>query len=172
MAKANVLIKNYDPNRELQFEEEKEKILSVISDKLIQIEHIGSTSVKGLGAKPIIDMMIGVDKLDDFVGLIGPLSKVDYEYVPKPEFLDRRFFRKGEWGKGTCHLHICEYKSNEWVEKLLFRDFLRENPKIADEYLNLKKILAKEYKFDRQAYTRKKEPFIREVIKCAKNKFY
>ncbi|QKE75893.1 GrpB family protein [Arthrobacter citreus] len=166
------MLKNYDPNWELQFEEEKGKILSVISDKLIQIEHIGSTSVKGLGAKPIIDIMIGIDQLDDVDELIKPLSSVDYEYVPKPELTDRIFFRKGERGQGTCHLHICEYKSNEWIEKLLFRDYLRENPKIAEEYLNLKKNLAKEFQFDRQTYTKNKEPFIREVNKCAKSKLF
>ncbi|WP_129689832.1 GrpB family protein [Gottfriedia acidiceleris] len=172
MTKANVLIKNYDPNWELQFEEEKEKILSALPKKIIHIEHIGSTSIKGLGAKPIIDIMIGVTKLEDFEELIQPLSTFDFEYVSKPELTDRRFFRKGLWGQGTCHLHICKHKSKEWIEKLLFRDYLRENPKIAEDYLNLKKSLANEYQYDRQTYTKKKEPFIREVIKCAGNKFY
>ncbi|WP_088012387.1 GrpB family protein [Gottfriedia acidiceleris] len=172
MTRTNVLIKNYDPNWELQFEEEKGKILSVIPKKIIQIEHIGCTSIKGLGAKPIIDMMIGVTKLEDFEELIQPLSTIDFEYVSKPELTDRRFFRKELWGHGTCHLHICEHKSKEWIEKLLFRDYLRENPKVAKNYLNLKKNLAKEYQYDCQTYTKKKEPFIREDIKCAKNKFY
>ncbi|PEL08143.1 GrpB family protein [Bacillus sp. AFS017336] len=172
MTSPNVILKNYDPNWELQFEEEKRKVLSVLSGQQIQIEHIGSTSVKGLGAKPIIDIMIGIDQLDEVDALIKPLSTVDYEYVPKPELTDRRFLRKGEWGQGTVHLHICEFKSNEWIEKLLFRDYLRENPKIAEEYMNLKKNLAKEFQFDRQTYTKKKEPFIREVITCAKSKFY
>lgn len=172
MTRANVLIKNYDPNWELQFEEEKGKILSAIPQKIIQIEHIGSTSIKGLGAKPIIDIMIGVTKLEDFEELIQPLSTIDFEYVPKPELTDRRFFRKGLWGQGTCHLHICEHTSKEWIEKLLFRDYLRENPKIAEDYLNLKKSLAKEYQYDRQTYTKKKEPFIREVIKRARNEIY
>lgn len=172
MTRANVLIKNYDPNWELQFEEEKGKILSAIPQKIIQIEHIGSTSIKGLGAKPIIDIMIGVTKLEDFEELIQPLSTIDFEYVPKPELTDRRFFRKGLWGQGTCHLHICEHTSKEWIEKLLFRDYLRENPKIAEDYLNLKKSLAKEYQYDRQTYIKKKEPFIREVIKRARNEIY
>jgi GrpB-like predicted nucleotidyltransferase (UPF0157 family) len=97
VTKANVLIKNYDPIWELQFEEEKGKILSAIPKKIIHIEHIGSTSIKGLGAKPIIDIMIGVTKLEDFEELIQPLSTIDFEYVPKPELTDRRFFRKGLW---------------------------------------------------------------------------
>ncbi|MFJ7698463.1 GrpB family protein [Lysinibacillus fusiformis] len=53
---------------------------------------------------------------------------MEFEYVHKPEFKDRRFFRKGLWGQGTCHLHICEINSSEWIEKILFRDYLRLHP--------------------------------------------
>lgn len=60
-------------------------------------------------------------------------------HVPKAELKDRRFFRKGLWGQGTCHLHMCEFNSNEWIEKLLFRDYLRLHPDAAEEYALLKK---------------------------------
>ena len=84
MAGPVVILNHYDPNWEKQFEEEKRRILSVTPNKKIQIEHIGSTSIKGLGAKPIIDMMIGLPKLEDFEELIFPLSTIDFEYVIKP----------------------------------------------------------------------------------------
>jgi GrpB-like predicted nucleotidyltransferase (UPF0157 family) len=77
--------------------------------------------------------------LDEVSHFVSCLSEIDYEYVPKPEFKDRRFFRKGIWGQGTCHLHICEFNSREWIEKLVFRDYLRLHPQAAEEYASLKK---------------------------------
>ncbi|MFJ3387036.1 MULTISPECIES: GrpB family protein [unclassified Lysinibacillus] len=101
------------------------------------IEHIGSTSIKGLEAKPIIDIILSVQDLDEVSNFVIPLSEIEYEYVHKPEFKDRRFFRKGLWGQGTCHLHICEINSSEWIEKLLFRDYLRLHPHDASLKKNL-----------------------------------
>lgn len=163
-----VNLKNYDPNWANQFEIEKNNILSVISNKIIAIEHIGSTSIIGLGAKPIIDIMVGVANLEDTDNLIKPLSRMEYEYVHKPELTERRFFRKGLFGHGTSHLHICEFNSKEWNEKLLFRNYLRNNAEAVKQYYKLKEKLAKEFKYNRQIYTLKKEPFIREIIEKAK----
>jgi len=168
MSSAILNLSKYDPFWIGEYENEKCNILSAISHEIIDIEHIGSTSVKGLGAKPIIDIMVGIANLEDADNLIKPLGSIQYEFVPKPELIDRRFFRKGLWGQGTCHLHICEFNSTEWVEKILFRDYLRNHPESAIEYYKLKKSLAKKYQFDRQTYTKKKEPFIREIIKKAK----
>ncbi|MDQ0256342.1 GrpB-like predicted nucleotidyltransferase (UPF0157 family) [Evansella vedderi] len=168
MTKPIVQLCNYNPNWENQFENEKKSILDVLRNKVVGIEHIGSTSIDGLEAKPIIDIILGVDDLNEVSHFIVPLSEIDYEYVPKPEFKDRRFFRKGLFGKGTCHLHICEFNSKEWVEKLLFRDYLRLHPKAAEEYVSLKKELASKYKFDRPTYTKEKAPFIKAIIEKAK----
>ena len=82
------------------------------------------------------------------------------------------FFRKGLWGQGTCHLHICEINNSEWIEKLLFRDYLRLNPEVAEEYALLKKELASQYHFDRTTYTKKKEPFIKTVIEKARKEIH
>ncbi|WP_113927580.1 GrpB family protein [Bacillus sp. P14.5] len=167
MEKPVVILSEYNPHWEDQFEYEKKQIMGVSGNKINGIEHIGSTSVRGLKAKPIIDILAGVRDLNVVSSLIGPLSEVDYEYVPKPELTDRSFFRKGLWGKGTCHLHICEINSSEWVEKLLFRDYLRKFPGAAEEYALLKSELSSLYKNDRPAYTKQKEPFIKDIIKKA-----
>lgn len=172
MPTPNVVIKDYNPDWEIQFEYEKDSILSVVSNKALKIEHIGSTSIKGLGAKPIIDIMVGISNIEETEAMIGPLSTIDYEYVPKPELTDRRFFRKGPWGQGKCHLHICEWNSMEWMNKIKFRDYLRNHPEAALEYYNLKLNLSKDFKFDRQTYTKKKEPFIKEIIERANRKVY
>ncbi|MGD6802678.1 GrpB family protein [Rossellomorea vietnamensis] len=171
MEKPVVIISEYNPEWEDQFKFEKKQIMGVSGNKIIGIEHIGSTSVQGLKAKPIIDIMAGVRDLNVVSSLIGPLSEVDFEYVPKPELTDRSFFRKGLWGKGTCHLHICKINSSEWVDKLLFRDYLRRFPEAAKEYALLKSELSSLYKNDRPAYTKQKEPFIREVIDKAYKTF-
>ncbi|MBM7583640.1 GrpB-like predicted nucleotidyltransferase (UPF0157 family) [Bacillus pakistanensis] len=162
-----VIIEKYNHHWITQYENEKTNILNAIGDFIIDIQHIGSTAIPGLGAKPIIDMMAGVSHLNGFNKFIDPLHLLDYEYVPKQEVIDRKFFRKGRWRQGTVHLHICEYKSNEWKEKLLFRDFLRAHPNKRDEYFELKKKLASKFKFDRPAYTAAKTNFINDIIKLA-----
>jgi|SRR5690625_456915 len=168
MTKPIVNLNEYSAEWEKQFDYERKQIIDVIGDKIVGIEHIGSTSIKGLKAKPIIDIMVGIEDLSRTSTLVAPLSKIEFEYVPKPELTDRRFFRKGLWGRGTCHLHICEMHSKEWIEKLLFRDYLRKHSKVVEEYALLKSELATKYKYDRPAYTQQKEPFIKDIIEKAK----
>ena len=171
MTKSIVILSEYNTEWENQFEYEKKRILDVIGEQVAGIEHIGSTSIKGLIAKPIIDIMVGVEDLSTVSTFVTPLSEIEFEYVPKPEIIDRRFFRKGQWGRGTCHLHICEMNSREWVEKLMFRDYLRNHPNVAEEYALLKSELATIYKYDRPTYTQQKEPFIKDVIEKARADF-
>ncbi|MFT9816781.1 GrpB family protein [Lysinibacillus sp. NPDC056185] len=168
MRKIKVQLSEYNPHWEQQYAFEQNEIGKALGDSAIRIEHIGSTSIKGLKAKPIIDILVGVRSLDEVLSFIDALSKIDYEYVPKLQFKDRRFFRKGLWEQGTIHLHICEYNSNEWTEKLLFRDYLRAHPQAANEYAVLKNQLASKYQFDRSTYTKEKEPFIQMIIQKAK----
>ncbi|UOQ84421.1 GrpB family protein [Gracilibacillus salinarum] len=170
MNKSIVTLHPYNPEWTNLFEYEKKRITAALGDKMIGIEHIGSTSIQGLKAKPIIDIMAGVQDLDEVHGFISELDEIEFEYVPKPEWKDRKFFRKGFWGKGTCHLHICEYNSKEWEEKLLFRDHLMQHPVVTKEYELLKEELAEKYKFDRLVYTKMKEPFIKRVILKAKRR--
>ncbi|CAM3740741.1 GrpB family protein [Mesobacillus zeae] len=164
MTKPEVILIDYNPDWPRKYEEEKNRILEVTGKEIMAIAHIGSTSIKGLAAKPIIDIMAGIKKLKDFEALIQPLDKIGYQYIPKAEFKERKFFRKGLWGRGTCHLHICEIDSNEWKEKLFFRDFLRLHPESVEEYSTFKKELAAKFQFDRARYTEEKGPFVRAII--------
>ncbi|WP_369903064.1 GrpB family protein [Bacillus manliponensis] len=170
-----VVIKAYTEKWSRQFQEESVLFKKIVGDQAIAIEHIGSTSVQGLGAKPILDMMIGVRDLEEVQRFIEPLEKIGYEHVVHKEFPNRRFFRKGAWRAGTHHLHIYTYGSEEWVNNLLFRDYLRVHPTVRQQYEILKKELAETYKFDRVAYTNAKAPFIKKVIvearKHEKNSF-
>ncbi|WP_061860146.1 GrpB family protein [Priestia megaterium] len=163
-----VVIEKYTSSWALSFKEEQKFLRGIMSNKAISIEHIGSTSVKGLGAKPILDIMVGVRNLEEVDDFIEPLSNIGYEHVFHREFPNRRFFRKGLWRAGTHHLHIYKYESEEWNNNILFRDYLRKYTDIRDQYNQLKLKLAQKYTFDRVAYTEAKAPFITDVIQKAK----
>jgi GrpB-like predicted nucleotidyltransferase (UPF0157 family) len=165
---APVKVVDYDPNWPLIFEAERAKILSVIEKTVVAVEHIGSTAVPGLGAKPIIDIMVGIRHLSDAQGCIGPLETIGYEYVSEYEdsIPERRYFRKGPSNVPNkhYHLHMVEYDSDFWRRHLLFRDFLRAHPHAAREYHRLKKELAAKYRLNREAYTEAKTSFIESIV--------
>ncbi|WP_081417477.1 GrpB family protein [Paenibacillus sp. Soil522] len=163
-----VIIEEYNDEWPFIYQEEKRKIEEVMTDKAIAIEHIGSTSLQGLGAKPIIDFMVGVNELKEVEAFIEPLAKIGYEHVYHNKFPNRRFFRRGQWRAGTHHLHIYVYGSEEWKNNILFRDYLRAHPEMLKQYNQLKKELAEKYHHDRVAYTNAKHPFILDVIQKAK----
>jgi GrpB-like predicted nucleotidyltransferase (UPF0157 family) len=102
-----VIVSNYNPMWIVEFESEKELLVNELHDLIKDIEHIGSTAVPGLAAKPVIDIMIGINDLHDITEIHKEkLNKVGYEFVDHPHFPERRFFRKGQWRTGTHHLHI------------------------------------------------------------------
>ncbi len=164
-----IIISDYDPQWPILYEEEKARILEVIGDKVVKIEHIGSTAVPGLGAKPVIDIMLAIPHLADAERCIEPLRSIGYEYIPKYEasIPERRYFRKGP-PEAHIHLHVVEPMSDFWERHILFRDFLRAHPEIAQEYYQLKKGLAAKYGSDHCAYTEAKAPFIKSVVAKAR----
>ncbi|MGG0723658.1 GrpB family protein [Bacillus mycoides] len=162
-----IIIKPYQHYWHKEFLNEKNKIVPLLNEEIIAIEHIGSTAVEGLGAKPLIDMMIGVTNLQITENWTENLAEIGYEYVPK-KAPNWRFFRKGKWRAGTHHLHVYIYNSEEWRNNLLFRDFLKNHEWAREEYRKLKEMLAATYPFDRVSYTNAKAPFIRNILTLAK----
>ena len=161
---APVVIVDYDPQWPIRYQEEKDRIIEAVGHVIVAIEHIGSTSVPGLGAKPIIDIMVAVSHLADAEECIQPLKGIGYEYVPELEVSmpQRRYFDKGS-AEARIHLHMVELASEFWQRHLLFRDFLRDHPQVAQEYEQLKRELAAGYGSDRVGYTEAKTSFIRSV---------
>jgi GrpB-like predicted nucleotidyltransferase (UPF0157 family) len=100
---------------------------------------------------------------------IKKLKEIGYEYVYKPDFPERLFFRRGQWRAGTHHLHIYKFRGKNWNDNILFREYLKKSPGIKVEYYKLKKKLEEQYKYDRVAYTEGKADFIKEIIERAKN---
>jgi GrpB-like predicted nucleotidyltransferase (UPF0157 family) len=162
---APVVIANYDPRWPLEYDEEKTRLQKALGPAMLAIEHMGSTAVPGLAAKPIIDIMVGVRSLDDVGPLMGPLRELGYEYAPDFEasIPNRRFFRKGPEHARTHHLHVVELDGEFWERHLLFRDYLRRHPRVAHDYEQLKRALAIEYGSDRSGYTEAKTGFIRGI---------
>jgi GrpB-like predicted nucleotidyltransferase (UPF0157 family) len=151
-----IVIADYDPSWARRFEEERAMIYGVCGrDAFVRIEHVGSTAVPGLAAKPIVDIMPGVRSLDAFAPCIGQLESLGYEYVPQyerpmPELNDpgmpfRRYFRKDIDGERAFHLHTVEVASAFWRDHLMFRNYLRAHPDDARAYADLKRALADTY---------------------------
>ena len=161
-----VEIVSYDPRWTALFEEAKREIIAAIGPYVSRVEHVGSTSVAGLAAKPTIDVLIGVHHLAEAPSFLPPLEALGYEYVAKHEavFPQRRYLRRIVDGRHTHHLHIVEPKSNFFKEHLLFRDYLRSHPEDAARYAALKYELAEKYRGDRDAYTEGKSDFIQGIL--------
>lgn len=168
-----VRIVDYDSSWPKLFEKEKRLILSVIGHVVVSVEHIGSTSVLGLGAKPIIDMLVAVHHLGDAEMCIEPLRTIGYKYEPEHEaqIPERRFFNKGQPpAEQHYHLHMVELTSDFWKRHLLFRDYLRTHPEAAQQYQRLKRQLAAEYTTNREGYTEAKASFIESIVAKARVK--
>jgi len=135
----------------------------------IKIEHIGSTAVPGISAKPIIDILIGVEssEVEDIHWTQEPLESLGYEFVPLACEVDKLFFALGNDSNRTHHVHVTIYGNNRWKNDLMFRDYLRTHPDTANKYDQLKKELSKKYPNDRKSYTEGKEKFILSVLKKA-----
>lgn len=133
---------------------------------LISLEHIGSTAVPGLSAKPIIDIMAGVDSLEEADRLLEPLVEFGYStsYDFNAQLTDRRWLMKHASGMRTHHLHLIVYQSPTWFRHLHFRDSLRRSEELREKYQRLKEGLATVHRDDREKYTESKGRFIEAVL--------
>ena len=164
-----VIIVEYDHQWPILYEEEGRLILGVVGHRVLAVEHIGSTAVPGLGAKPIIDMMAGVHRPSDADDCVPLLREIGYtDVTPEPEDPDWYYcLGKGPHSVG-CHLHLMKFGSDSWERHLLFRDYLRTHPHVAQQYYETKRKLAAKLGFDRAAYTEAKTSFIESVIARAR----
>lgn len=166
-----IVVACYDPSWPASFESEMRLIADAAGKLVAQIEHVGSTAVPGLGAKPIIDIMAAVKTLSDAEECIPLLATLDYEFRP-PELVgipERRYFRKFTNGVRSHHLHVVVKDGEFWKKHLAFRDYLRMHPETARDYFNLKVGLAQKFPNDRLAYTDAKTEFIESIVEKTLN---
>jgi len=154
----------YDPAWPARFDEERVALTDAIGKwVLCGIHHVGSTAVPGLEAKPIIDILVGVGDLEGSRACFEPLARLGYVYAPYlPD--EMRWFCKPHPSRRTHHLHLVPIGSKRYRDELTFRDLLRADARLADEYLDLKRALAGRFANDREAYTDAKSDFIRRAI--------
>jgi len=161
---APVRLVPYDPSWPALFEAERTVLEGALRPWLAgTIEHVGSTAVPGLLAKPVIDIMAPVENLDASRPAISTLVHSGWFYFPYRADV-MHWLGKPSPVFRTHHLHLVPFRSPLWIERLAFRDCLRHDPAVAAEYAALKRDLAQRYEFDREAYTEAKGPFVQLVL--------
>ena len=160
-----IILESYNLNWPILYEQEKRLLLSAAAKWNIKVEHIGSTAIPKIYAKPVIDIMIGVSSLaiaDQH--LIALIQAIGYDYISEYEqnMPNRRYFEKNNNNIRTYQIHLVEYGSKFWLRHLLFRDYLRSHPNIAKEYEALKLDIAPRFT-DSNQYSTAKNEFIRKI---------
>jgi GrpB-like predicted nucleotidyltransferase (UPF0157 family) len=167
-----VVIVPYDPTWPAKFEVERGILTEALAPWLSgPVEHIGSTAVPGLPAKPVIDIGAPVSSLEESVGAIDALRPLSYCYFPYKADIMHWFCKPSDQHR-THHLHIVPVGSELWQDRLLFRDYLRMNREVAEEYAALKMRLAVAHRSDREAYTELKSDFILKTIEDARHALF
>jgi len=160
-----VVVVDYDEAWPALFEREQAAIGEAAPG--LVVEHVGSTSVPGLAAKPIIDLQAGARTFDEACEAVVPLREIGWEYVGEVGIPGRLYFRKQEGGHRTHNLHLVVEGGRGWRQTIRFRDYLRAHPDAAAEYGRLKRDLAASDPKDVAAYTHRKSPFIRAPLALA-----
>jgi GrpB-like predicted nucleotidyltransferase (UPF0157 family) len=165
VAEASVRIVPYDSSWIEKFEIERAVLESLLAPwRRGPIEHVGSTAVAGLCAKPVVDVMVGVASLSESEPAKEVLRRAGYQYAEYRTDV-MHWFCKPSFAMRTHHLHLVPHESALWNDRLKFRDVLRRQPAVAAEYATLKRQLAQRFEFDREAYTEAKSPFIARVLR-------
>lgn len=164
-----VKLHEYDELWPSLYEAERQRLLLLLPGTFVDIQHIGSTSIPGMLAKPIIDILAGVDSMETARGLSAKLCSSGY--TTSAEFngslRDRQWFMRWADGHRTHHLHVVVHGSKAWIERLRFRDSLRSSARLAAEYATLKIQMAAKHTEDREAYTEAKSHFVNAVSGAA-----
>jgi GrpB-like predicted nucleotidyltransferase (UPF0157 family) len=158
-----VRIVDYDPAWPALAGAELLRIGAALGPVAVRLEHVGSTAVPGLAAKPIVDLQVSVDALEPRERYVAPLERLGYLFVPAPESPDYHFFAKAPERPRTHHLHVCQAGSEHELRHLAVRDFLHEHPDEAARYADLKRRLAADHPRDRLAYIAGKDDYLKAL---------
>lgn len=143
------------------FASEKERILAAIGSRVRELEHVGSTAVPGIRAKPILDMLLGVSELEHGLSLQPLLAPLGYRYLQIQPVAGHHIYGKGQL---THLLHVVRHLGPEWQRLIRFRDHLRQHRDVATRYEKEKIRLSSLYPQDRSAYSAAKEPLVDQIL--------
>ncbi len=162
-----IIIVPYDPAWPAMFEAEAARLRETLGELALRIDHVGSTAVPGLDAKPIIDIQISVISLGPFEPLRTALERTDYTYYRVEGFEDYPYFHRPAEMPHSHHIHLCESGSHHERRHLAFREALRADASLVRRYAELKHRLAREHSAatheSRNAYATAKSGFIESV---------
>lgn len=158
-----VRLEPYDPDWPAAFAAERERLLAALARHALAIEHIGSTAVRDLPAKPIIDIAVTVTGFQALPALIRAMAAAGYTHKGEYGLPGRQFFVRGE--PATHHVHLVEPGSPLREDWIALRDHLRLHPADRAAYAALKRELAARHARDRASYTKAKDPFLRRLRK-------
>ncbi len=163
----HVIVVDYDPQWEVKFQKEAVCIRQILGENCKEIHHIGSTSVPGLAAKPVIDIMPVVHSLERVDAAAEEFEKIGYEYLGEFGIPGRRYLRKGG-DERTHQIHIFQETDQKNIHRhLAVRDYLRDHEESRRAYAKLKRELALKYPYDIEGYCDGKEEFVRELEEIA-----
>ena len=154
-----------------EYKKEEKLLKEVLGDRIIEIHHVGSTAIKGLKAKPIIDILIAIESLNNIEGIENILKDYDYSNRGHQGVEDRYFFAKGPEDSRTHYIHFVEKNSNTYYNLVYFKKYLLDHIEYIKEYCDLKQDLALKYPEERSKYTAGKNEFITDIIKKAKEEY-
>lgn len=157
-----VIVTPYQSSWPDAFQEEKEQLKTIFGDRLLAVHHIGSTSVPGLSAKPILDILPVVDSLDGIEAFDAAMEQIGYEAKGEFGMSGRRYYRKGGDNR-THHIHLYADGNPEIIRHVVFRDYLRQHPEEVEAYSTIKERLAHQYPEDISAYIAGKDSFVKTM---------
>lgn len=150
----------HDPGWAVAAHAELERVGEALGPLAVRLEHVGSTAVPGLAAKPILDLQVSVAALEPRAAYVRPLERLGYLFAPDPGSPDFHFFAKPPQRPRTHHLHVCAAASEHERRHLAVRDFLRAHGEEAGRYAALKRALVRRHPQDRLAYMAGKEQYV------------
>lgn len=159
-----VTVVEYQADWSHEYAIEKERLNELIGKYVLDIQHVGSTSIENCYAKPVIDIAVAITSLEETDKIIQILKNNAYEYHGDAGIPGRHFFTKGKKENRTHYIHIEEQGGKLWNNHILFRDYLIHHTEYVTEYNALKIRLAKQYSKDRTQYAEGKNKFIEDVI--------
>ncbi len=165
LKRGTVKLLPFNRNWAKSFEREKKYLVSKLKDLVIDIQHIGSTSIPGMTAKPIVDIAIGVKTMEGSKKYIKILENVGYKFINNFGNLNTHlFFVKGEESNRTHYIHLIKHQGKIWEHYIFFRDHLSKNKSAAKKYVSLKQKLAAQFADNRKLYTAAKGSFIKSIF--------
>ncbi len=171
LSKDEVKLCPYDSEWAQHYEKEKVILEKVLEGIALDIQHVGSTSIIGLSAKPIIDIAVAVKDEEVMKSTIDILAKAGYDVKDSIAEKGEVLARKGSPDCRTHYIHVEVIGTKKWVNHILFRDYLRKYPEYVQQYQDIKEKLSTQFANDRKVYTKSKNDFIEKVMILAKEEF-